>query len=439
MARPERRIGRYAIYGEFAAGGMARVNLGRFSGPRGFAKIVAVKSLHAEVARDPDAAAAFMDEARLMSRIRHPNVVDVLDVLNARGELYLVMEYVAGVSLATLIRECRQRGTRIPPAVAAAMVIAVLDGLHAAHEAKDESGQPLHIVHRDVSPQNVLVGADGVARVLDFGIAKAVSRSAATRGNVQKGKPGYMSPEQIRGEAVDARADVWAAAVILWELLTGSRLFAGDNDWAVSRKVLERSIDAPSRLVASLPREVDLVVERGLARDAAARFASAREMAQALERAVPPASPSEVGRLVDDMAKEELARMAAALVQIERTPVTTHGARALVPSAIVALVVVGVALIVWQRVSVREPVAPELPPQASVPLMAEAVAPRQSEPNPSAAPVPSTARPASPRPPAPRTKPSASVAGPPDEPDCDPPYVVDSEGFHKMKPECLQR
>src|SRR5687767_6563935 len=190
---------------------MARVHLGRLMGPAGFARTVAIKRLHEGLARSPEAAATLLDEARLAARVQHPNVVAILDVLAVDGELTLVMEYVHGESLAVLLRAARARGEVVPPPVAVQIVREVLAGLHAAHEARSEAGEPLGLVHRDVSPQNILVGLDGAARVFDFGIAKAAGRYQETATGQLKGKVSYMAPEQLLGQAVDRRADVFAA------------------------------------------------------------------------------------------------------------------------------------------------------------------------------------------------------------------------------------
>src|SRR5262245_17864891 len=173
---PLRTIGRYAMYGPIASGGMATVHFGRLTGEVGFARTVAIKRMHAPLARDPEFVAMFIDEARLAARIRHVNVVETIDVVAADQELMLVMDYVPGESLARLFRTSSERGERIPERIALAVICDVLHGLHAAHEARDERGQALGIVHRDVSPQNVLVGVDGTARVHDFGAAKGAGR-----------------------------------------------------------------------------------------------------------------------------------------------------------------------------------------------------------------------------------------------------------------------
>ena len=193
---------------------MASVHLGLLLGAVGFSRTVAIKRLHRQYAQDPDFVAMFLDEARLVARIRHPNVVPTLDVTVTDGELFLVMEYIPGESLTRLIREGTSRSDRMQPNVAATIIAGVLHGLHAAHEARGERNEPLGIVHRDVSPQNVLVGTDGAPRVLDFGVAKAAGRLQTTREGQLKGKLAYMAPEQFEGIATRA-SDVYSASVVL--------------------------------------------------------------------------------------------------------------------------------------------------------------------------------------------------------------------------------
>jgi serine/threonine protein kinase/tetratricopeptide (TPR) repeat protein len=300
-----RVLGRYALYDKIAAGGMATVHLGRLLGPVGFARTVAIKRLHPQFAGDPEFASMFLDEARLVARISHPNVVPTLDVVSLEGELFIVMEYVRGESLVRLIHAALAAGSPIGAGTVATIMVGVLHGLHAAHEAKNELGQPLGIVHRDVSPQNILVGVDGVPRVLDFGVAKAVGRLQTTREGQLKGKIGYMAPEQIGGQ-VSRATDVYAASVVLWEALTGHRLFVGDSEAHVLGQVLAGSRVAPSSHVKALPVALDVVTMRGLAVDPADRYPTAREMALALEEAVPLVNASKIGAWVESMAKHTL-------------------------------------------------------------------------------------------------------------------------------------
>lgn len=300
-------LGRYALYGEIASGGMATVHLARLLGPVGFARTVAVKRLHPHLAKDPDFVAMFLEEARLAARVRHLNVVPTLDVVSDDGELFLVMEYVAGESLARLLRRARETGERVPARYAVSILCGALDGLHAAHEATTEKGTPLGLVHRDVSPQNIHVGTDGIPRVLDFGIAKATNRVQETRTDQIKGKVAYMSPEQLAKRPVDRRADVYSAAVVLWEALTGQRLFKADDVPALVYAIVNDVVEPPSRVVPDIPDGLDAVVMKGLDRSADRRWSSAREMAEALERVVAPVAPREIGEWVEKTAGEALA------------------------------------------------------------------------------------------------------------------------------------
>ena len=299
-------LGRYALYGEIAAGGMATVHLARLLGPVGFARTVAIKRLHPHLAKDPDFVAMFLEEARLAARVRHPNVVATLDVVSDDGELFLVMEYVAGESLSRLVRKARERGERVPPRYAIGIVSGALEGLHSAHDAKSEKGQPLGLVHRDVSPQNVHVGVDGVPRLLDFGIAKATNRVQETRTDQIKGKVAYMSPEQLAKGAIDRRADVYSAAVVLWETLTGERLFKADDVPSLVYAIINEQVRLPSEIVPDLPPGLDAVVMKGLEREAENRWSSAREMAAALEKVLQPAPAREIGEWVHSIAGDAL-------------------------------------------------------------------------------------------------------------------------------------
>ena len=312
-----RFIGRYAMHGELASGGMATIHLGRLLGPVGFARTVAIKRLHPQLAKDPQFVAMFVDEARFAARIRHQNVVPTLDVVALEGEIFLVMEYVHGESLSRLLAALEARGERVPTAIAAGIMIGVLHGLQAAHDAKSEKGTPLEIVHRDVSPQNVLVGVDGLPRLVDFGVAKAVDRLQTTGDGGVKGKLGYAAPEQLEGSDVDRRTDIWAAAVVLWEMLAGRRLFAAPNALATLTAVLTREIEAPSRF-GSGPPELDAIVLRGLARAPDERYGSASEMADAIERTVTPATPRAIGEWVARTAAETLATRLERVEEMER-------------------------------------------------------------------------------------------------------------------------
>jgi serine/threonine-protein kinase len=284
---------------------------------------VADKRLHMHLADDAAFVAMLIDEARLAARIRHPNVVTTLDAIQDQGELFLVMDYVPGVSLASLDRLSRAEGAEgspgVPIPVLLSIACGVLHGLHAAHEAVDEAGHPLSIVHRDVSPQNILVGVDGLARVLDFGIAKAEGRVQSTREGILKGKPSYMAPEVIRGGAVDRRADVFAAGVVVWEGLTGRSLFGGAGSMeGTLASVLDGVVPPPSSVAPDVPPRLDAIVLRALSRDPTKRFSTALDMARAIEAVAPVSTAADVGQWVTGLAGEELKRLADAVAAIER-------------------------------------------------------------------------------------------------------------------------
>ncbi len=328
---------RYAVFDAIGGGGMATVHLGRQLGAAGFSKTVAVKRLRPEHVRDAEFVAMFADEARLAARVRHPNVAQTLDVVGEGGELFLVLEYVHGASLDALVEGARALGERVPPDVASALLVGALAGLHAAHVARAEGGAPLEIVHRDVSPQNVLVGADGVARLIDFGIAKASVRLRSTRDGKLKGKLPYMAPEQLAGDEATALSDLYSAGVLLWELLAGRRLFDAPNEGALLAKVLEGRVPPLAPFAPQLPASLGPLVARALAREPRARFRSAREMAVALELALHPASPRKVGEWVERVAGTELARRAERVAAVEReTAVALGGGEARVSLALEA-------------------------------------------------------------------------------------------------------
>jgi serine/threonine protein kinase len=321
-------IERYAIHHEIASGGMATVHFGRLVGPSGFSRTVAIKKAHPHLVSDREFSLMFLDEARLSSRIHHPNVVSTLDVLETPEALLIVMEYIHGESLSRLINTAKERGEGVPAPIAASIVIDALHGLHAAHEAKDEQGEPLGIVHRDVSPQNILVGMDGISRLVDFGIAKAAGRLHQTQNSVVKGKYAYMAPEQVRGEQVSRLTDVYAAGIVFWELLTGERLFLGRTEAETIHKCLAAPVPRPSEIVGGIDPRIDAILDRALARAPAERFASAREMALAIEACMPAVRPSEIGSWVLRISGERLAARADVLAVIEREDSNARGAGA---------------------------------------------------------------------------------------------------------------
>jgi serine/threonine-protein kinase len=297
---------RYVVYGEVASGGTASVHYGQLRGPHGFCRAVAIKRLHPHIAKDPDFIAMFIDEARLSARLSHANIINTLDVMQTSSELSLVMEYVHGESLWTLLRLARQQGKPIPLQVASSLIASVLHGLHAAHEARDERGELLQVVHRDVSPPNILVGSDGIPRLLDFGIAKALGRMRSTPSGEIKGKLAYMAPEQLHATHVDRRTDVYGAAAVFWETLTGSQLFAAPSEPEIVQRVLNDKVEAPSVHRNAMPSAVDAIVLRGLQRDMNERFPTAIAMALELERSVGLATQAEIATWLKQLAGASL-------------------------------------------------------------------------------------------------------------------------------------
>ncbi|HZO16323.1 MAG TPA: serine/threonine-protein kinase, partial [Polyangiaceae bacterium] len=367
---------------------------------------------------------------------------------------------VRGESLSTLLDLAQ---ARLSYELAAAITRDVLYGLQAVHEARDDNGTPLGIVHRDVSPHNVLVGADGTARVSDFGIAKAVSRFQITRAGQVKGKPRYMAPEQLRGQPVQPAADLYATGVVLWELLVGEPLFDARDEAQLYGLVLEGRINAPRELVADIPAELDALVMRALSRDPAARFATAREMASALERAIRPASSDEVGAWVRELVGERLERRAQLFEGAEPSGVKARAAtHTAVPEA-------GATSTALSRETTTVTFQPSVAPAprrrwwwlvAALPMAGAmgfgavwVTSPRSVRvqsgivPRAEAGAQQTTALSAAPTttvidvPPevfsADKPKPRATTPPPVRKPNCNPPYIEDETGFRRIKRECL--
>jgi serine/threonine-protein kinase len=315
-------VGRYAIFDEIAAGGMATVHLARLVGSGGFSRVVAAKRMHRHFLQDPNFRRMFLVEARLAARIVHPNVVPIVDVLSDNDdELIIVMEYVHGESLLALLRLAHRAKQSISVPIGCAIAAALLEGLHAAHEAQDEKGEPLGIVHRDVSPQNVLVGADGVARVLDFGIAKAVHEQNHTNPGTLKGKFSYMAPEVVHGAPVTRQADVFSAGVVLWEMLAGKMLFGGTSEHERLMRIVAGNYPSPRQYNPRVSQALEKIVAKALQVDTHARYATALEFAVELESAVPIASRRVVSEWVKRLAASTLDQREAMIHAIETSSI----------------------------------------------------------------------------------------------------------------------
>jgi serine/threonine-protein kinase len=280
-----RAIGRYTLLGRIARGGMAELHLARADGPAGFEKLVALKLVLPHLADDPQFIAMFLDEARLAARLDHPHIAHVLDLECIDGRHVIVMEYVHGRDLRAVLTAAARKSA-LPLACALTILRDACAALHYAHELRGADGRPLGIVHRDVSPQNLVIRYDGVTKLVDFGVAKASTHASVTRTGMLKGKLGYMSPEHCLGKPIDRRSDVFALGIVAYEATTGLRLFHGDNEAAIINRIVEARFEPPCEAVPGYPAALEAVVVRALQRDPAKRFATAQEMLDALDDAI---------------------------------------------------------------------------------------------------------------------------------------------------------
>jgi serine/threonine protein kinase len=279
------KLDRYELLCPIAEGGMARVWISRQTGKHGFEKLVAIKTILPKLASDTSFQTMFVDEARIAARIEHANVAHVLDVGEQHGTTYLVMEYVDGEALSVLHRTLKKKNDRVPTGILLRILADVCGGLHAAHDLRGDDGQLLNVVHRDVSPQNILLGMKGVAKLIDFGIAKARDRIAGdTNTGTVKGKVRYMAPEQAVGATVDRRADIWSVGAILYHLISGKPPYDGENDVQTLLALTSGRLPAP--LAPTVHPAIVAIVKRTLVAAPEQRFASAAELQQAIEDAI---------------------------------------------------------------------------------------------------------------------------------------------------------
>jgi serine/threonine-protein kinase len=276
-------LGRYRVVDEIGIGGMASVHLARMDGPGGFQKWVAIKRIHPHLVEDVTFVNMFLDEARVAARISHPNVATVFELGKHEDTYWIAMEYLHGEPLREVMRRTEELEQPMPPEIACRVIADTAEGLHAAHELLGKNGEKLGLVHRDVTPHNLFVTYDGNTKVVDFGIAKFTSRMAHTRAGTLKGKLAYMSPEQIAGEPIDRRTDVFALGVVLWELTTGQRLFRMESDLDTLAKVQECAVPRPSTIVRGYPIDLEKIVMKALAKTKNERYRTAREFSRALQ------------------------------------------------------------------------------------------------------------------------------------------------------------
>jgi serine/threonine protein kinase len=283
LSRLPDQFGKYSLLGHLATGGMAEVYVARQGGLQGFEKIVVIKCVRGELEGDVEATGFFLDEARLVATLEHPNIAQVHEIGIVNGSYFFVMEYVHGADLRQLMETSRKRKQQLPLGDAIYIASHVCAALHHAHEKCDHDGNSLHIIHRDVSPSNVLLSHDGAVKLCDFGIAKAQNRSSETRRGVLKGKYSYMSPEQCRTQPLDRRSDVFSMGIVLYELTTLTKLFDEPSDFELMRAIVESPVPPPSSRVPGYPPELERIVMRALEKDPADRYQTAQEMQLALE------------------------------------------------------------------------------------------------------------------------------------------------------------
>jgi serine/threonine-protein kinase len=279
-------LGRYELLLPIAQGGMATVWAARQRGSRGFSKTVAIKTILPNLSDDPQFEQMFLDEATIASKIHHPNVAEILDLGEQDEVLYLVMEWVDGESLSTLSKQSRKNGTDIPLRVGLKVLSQACAGLHAAHELCDDDDRPIHLVHRDVSPQNILVSSAGVVKIVDFGVAKALGRSGETSAGQLKGKVPFMSPEQAKGGAVDRRTDVFALGILLYRIGTGAHPFLDDSDIKTMRNIITRPPMPPRVKNPKLGQSLERIILKALQKDPERRYQTAAELGAEIDAAM---------------------------------------------------------------------------------------------------------------------------------------------------------
>ncbi|MEQ9501857.1 MAG: serine/threonine-protein kinase [Deltaproteobacteria bacterium] len=307
--RPE-KFGRYILLDRINVGGMAEVFRGKSSGVEGFERLVALKRILPNIAADQDFIDMFVDEAKLAVQLQHANIAQVYDLGKQDETYYIAMEYISGVDLRSMWDRARNRNRLLPIAMSCHIMQKVCEGLDAAHRKKDQEGNDISLVHRDVSPQNVLVSFEGEAKVIDFGIARAANKVSKTQAGVLKGKFGYMSPEQVRGIELDNRSDIFACGVVLYELLVGDRLFLGESDFSTLEKVRNVELVPPTRLNKNLSPHLERIVMKALAKNREDRYRWASEMAEDLQRYLfatnQPFARTDLQRYMQQHFKEEM-------------------------------------------------------------------------------------------------------------------------------------
>ena len=455
--RPGRRFGKYEILEHMATGGMAEIYLARASGIENFEKLCVIKRILPGTASDPEAIKMLLDEARSVATLHHSNIVQVFDIGQTDGEYFICMEYLDGRNVAALEAASAKRGERVTEENAIWIARGVCAGLNYAHQKTDDRGHPLGIVHRDVSPHNVIVTFDGEVKLLDFGLVKAEGRTTTSRSGTLKGKLAYMSPEQCRARPCDRRSDLFSLSIMLWELTTGQRLYTGECDYDFLCAILERDAPRPSTVIPDFPPELEAIIMRGLARDPDARWQTAEELQLALEeyardrklRVSPIALRRKMEELFADEIRARSSRHESVLgsgsihsVRVGTAPslpariVGRMRRRLLLGlAAVIVLAALGITY-AMTRASSASPSAAAVPPPPPTPSASTASSPSPSPlPTPSAPPPP-VPPPSAPPPPVPTpsvatpTRPAAHAEKPrPVKPVASPPAPVDHDSL----------
>jgi len=369
------------VISHLATGGMAQIYLARQTGLGAFERHVVLKTILRERASDQRFITMFLDEAKLAATLNHQNIAQVFEVDQADGAYFMAMEYVHGENARAILETTLRRGWTIPLELAVMIVSGAAAGLHHAHERKGKQGQPLNIVHRDVSPANIMVGYDGSVKVLDFGIAKAEERATKTVGGTIKGKYGYMSPEQCKGKPIDRRSDIFALGICLYEMTTLRRAFKGNDDFETMKRIVAGDVILPSVAVPGYPRELEAIVLTAMANDPNARFQTAAEMIEALDafaqRAKLVGSHTAMGRFMVQLFGSKKEPWVEGADAPERTAITPAGDADIdddnektvlvedrrAPSPAAALASDAAA---WQQADVRRPFEQRTPPAGTV-------------------------------------------------------------------------
>ena len=434
---PGERFAKYLLVGEIAQGGMGEVFVAVQQGLEGFSKIVVVKRVLRHLTSDSEFTRMFIDEARLAARLEHSNIVKTYEFGEHEGQYYTVMEFLAGEDLGKVLYNLSLRAEMMALPLAIHITSQLCNGLHFAHELTDHEGRPLHLVHRDVNPANLVITYAGEIKIIDFGVAKVDKAAVKTVTGMLKGKFAYMCPEYIQAQVLDRRADVFSAGIVLWEALTGRQLFARDTTAATMYAVMGDPIPMPSKYRSDVPPQLDAIVARALARDPAHRFATADEMRSALDdlaASLPKVDARAIGRTMEDLFGTIRAQAMCAIAQSRSlshnislvmkrpamlpvsespvawlptiaTPTARPGRRRLVIAGAVAgvlgLASVGIWALASRSETQRQPTAGAAQPApativatAPPPIAPPPVAPPSTEPPPPVAPPPVADRPA---------------------------------------------